>query len=127
LVAGTYKTTGLTATFDSGVAYGTTLGTTDTFAIKNTSGETRVVKVYASMDATAGSNQLLGIKLAKNATPIDETECQAQTGSNNFAKLVTSWIVSLANNDEIALFVANINNTTNIAFQRGRVVVTSVD
>jgi hypothetical protein len=103
------------------------LGTTDTFAIKNTSGETRVVKVFASMDASAGNNQLLGVRLAKNGTTIPETECRSNTNSNNFAKLVTNWIVSLANNDEIALFVANHSGTTNISFQRGRIVAISVD
>jgi hypothetical protein len=122
-----YKTTGLTATLDSSTASGIVLGTTDTFAIKNTSGETRVVKVFASMDASAGSNQLLGVRLAKNGTSIAETECRSNTSSNNFAKLVTNWMVSLANNDEIALFVANHSGTTNISFQRGRIVAISVD
>jgi hypothetical protein len=122
-----YQTTGLTATLDSSTASGAVLGTTNTFAIKNTSGETRVVKVFASMDATSANNQLLGIRLAKNGSSIPETECRAQTGSNNFAKLVTNWIISLANNDEIALFVANHSGTTNISFQRGRIVAISVD
>jgi hypothetical protein len=122
-----YQSTGLTATLDSSTASGVVLGTTNTFAIKNTSGETRVVKVFASMDASAGNNQLLGIRLAKNGTTIPETECRSNTSSNNFAKLVTNWMVSLANNDEIALFVANHSNTTNISFQRGRIVAISVD
>jgi hypothetical protein len=122
-----YQSTGLTAILDSPTASGMVLGTTDTFAIKNTSGETRAVKVFASMDATAGNNNLLGIRLAKNGTTIPETECRATTGSNNHAKLVTNWMVSLANNDEIALFVANHSGTTNISFQRGRIVAISVD
>jgi len=127
LSTSTYKTTGLTATLDTTTNVGTSLGTTDTFAIKNTSGKTRVLKVYASMDCTAGSNQEIGIKLAKNTTPIDATECRNNTGAHNFAKLVTNWMVSLDNNDEICLYVANFTSTTNIVMKRARITASSVD
>lgn len=104
-----------------------TLGTTSLFAVKNTSGETRVLKIYASMDASAGSNQELGVKLAKNGTVIDESECRSNTRSTNFAKLVTNWMVSLANNDEVALYAANHTGTTTITLLRGRITASSVD
>ena len=125
--AGTYQSTGLTATLDATTAAGMSLGTTDLFAVKNTSSATRVLKIYASMDASAGNNETLGIKLAKNGTPIDETECRANTGNHNFAKIVTNWMVSMAPNDEVALFVANHSSTNTIAFQRGRVTASFVD
>lgn len=123
----TYQSTGLTATFDDDSDYQTSLGTTDSFAIKNTSGATKLFMVQASMDATAGNNQTLGIKLAKNGTGIDQSECRAFTGSGDqVAKLFCFWMVSLANNDEVALYVANIGNTTDIAFQRGRISAVEV-
>jgi hypothetical protein len=119
--AGTYKTTGLTGTLSS-VANGVSLGTTDTFAIKNTSGETRVFEVFASMDAAATSAGILGIKLALNGTPIDETECRAYHIANTAGKLVTNWMITLANGDEVAMFVTNVTNTESVAFARGRIV-----
>lgn len=124
---GTYISTGLTATLDSSTAYGMVLGTTDAFGLKNTSGGTKLFRIYGSMDATDGNNSTLGIKLAKNGVAIDATECRAFTGSGaQEAKLVTSWMVELANNDEISLMIANHSSTTDITFKRGRVVASEV-
>lgn len=126
---GVYVSTGLTGTFDSTTANGMTLGTTDTFAVKNTSGSTRLMQIYGSIDArtATGNNKILGIKLAKNGTPIDQTECRAFTGSSSEeAKLVTNWIISMAANDEVALFIANQSGAENISFGRGRLVAVQV-
>jgi hypothetical protein len=125
--AGTYQSTGLTATLDSDNA-GISLGTTDTFAIKNTSGAIRRLELFASYDATVtGGATNLGLILALNGTPISVTECRATTSASGaIAKLQTKWILELNNNDEIALFVANHSSTTSINFQRGRIVATSV-
>ena len=124
-----YVSTGLTGTFDSTTANGMTLGTTNTFAVKNTSGATKLMQVYGSIDAktTTGNNKVLGIKLAKNGTAIDQTECRAFTGSGaEEAKLVTNWMISMAANDEVALFIANHSGTEDISFGRGRLVATEV-
>ena len=124
-----YVTTGLTGTFDSTTANGMTLGTTNAFAVKNTSGATKLMQVYGSIDAktTSGNNKVLGIKLAKNGTAIDQTECRAFTGSGaEEAKLVTNWMISMAANDEVSLFVANHSSTEDISFGRGRLVATEV-
>ena len=124
-----YVSTGLTATFDSATASGISLGTTDTFALKNTSSGTKLLRFYGSIDArtVTGNNQTLGIKLAKNGTPIDETECRAFTGTGSEeAKLVTSWMISMAANDEIALFIANHSGTGDISFRRGRLVASEM-
>lgn len=123
----TYQSTGLAATFDSTTSYGMTLGTTNTFGLKNTSGSTRLMHVYVEVDITDGNNQELGIKLAKNGTVIDQTEQRTVTGSGGHAvALSTAWMVSLANNDEVALFIANITSTTNIQLQRGRFLAVEV-
>lgn len=125
--AGAYVSTGLTATFDSSTAQGMTLGTTDLFALKNTSGATKLLRFYASLDATAGNNHVLGIKLAKNGTPIDETECRAYSASGSaIAKLATNWMISMAANDEVSVRITNISDTTTINFQRGRIVAAEV-
>jgi hypothetical protein len=127
LTLGTYKTTGLTGTLDTATTTGMVLGTTDTLALKNSSGSTRIFRVYASADAKAGNNEVLGIKLALNGVPIDNSECRAFAGSaNQFAKLVTNWMVSLDDGDELALFIANHGSTTNIVIDRCRMVALSV-
>ncbi len=120
--AGIYQSTGLTATFDTSTDYNMVLGTSDTFAVKNDSGATKLFQVQASMDAYAGNNHTLGIKLAKNGVGINESECRAFSGSTGqIAKLFCFWMVELADGDEVALYVANIGDTTSIAFQRGRI------
>ena len=37
-------------------------------------------------------------------------------------KLVTNWMISLAPNDEVALFVTNVSATETITLARGRIV-----
>jgi hypothetical protein len=126
---GVYVSTGLTGIFDSTTASGMTLGTSDTFAVKNTSGSTRLMQIYGSIDAktVSGNNKILGIKLAKNGTPIDQTECRAFTSSGGQeAKLVTNWMISMAANDEVALFIANHSGDQDITLGRARLVATQV-
>ena len=125
--AGVYVTTGLTGIFDTTTANGMVIGTSQAFAIKNTSGISKLLRFYGSIDATASNNQILGVKLAYNGVAIDETECRAFTGSGGQeAKLVTSWMINVANNDEVSLFIANHSNATNISFKRGRIVASEV-
>jgi hypothetical protein len=126
---GVYVSTGLTGTFDTATASGMTLGTTNTFAVKNTSGGTKLMQIYGSIDAktVSGNNKILGIKLAKNGIAIDQTECRAFTGSGaEESKLVTNWIISMAANDEVALFIANHSDGLDITFGRGRLVASEV-
>lgn len=127
ITQGVYKSTGLVGVLDTSTANGISLGTTDTFALKNTSGVTKLMRIYGSMDAQAGNNHYLGIKLALNGTPINETECKAFTGSSNAeTKLVCEWMISMVANAEVALFVTNHSDTTNITFKRGRLVASEV-
>lgn len=124
-----YVSTGLTGTLDATTANGIELGTTDTFAVKNTSGSTKLMQIYGSIDAktASGNNKILGVKLAKNGSAIDQTECRAFTGSGaEEAKLVTNWIISMAANDEVALFIANHSSNVDITLGRARLVAVEV-
>jgi hypothetical protein len=124
--AGTYQSTGLTATLDI-EAYGIGLGTSDTFALKNTTSENLFVKIYGSADIEASNNKILGIKLALNGNLINESECNAATATgSSFAKLITSWMIELEPNDEVALYVTNFTNTGDITLLRGRLIATTV-
>ncbi len=124
-----YVSTGLVGVFDTATASEMVLGTSDTFAVKNISAATKLMQIYGSIDAktVTGNNKILGIKLAKNGTPVDQTECRAFTSSGGQeAKLVTNWIISMAPNDEVALFIANHSGDEDITFGRGRLVATQV-
>jgi hypothetical protein len=126
---GVYVSTGLTGTFDTATTAGMTLGTVDAFAVKNTSGATKLMQIYGSIDAktASGNNKVLGIKLAKNGAAIDQTECHAFTGTGaEEAKLVTNWIISMAANDEVALFIANHSSNVDITLGRARLVAVQV-
>jgi hypothetical protein len=125
----TYISTGLTGILDTATANDIALGTTDTFAVKNVSGGTKLMEVYGSIDArtVTGNNQTLGIKLALNGTPINETECRAFTGTGTEeAKLVTKWMIQMDDDDEVALFIANHSGSGDISFRRGRLVAIEV-
>lgn len=129
LTQGVYVSTGLTATFDSATAYGMTLGTSDLFGLKNTSGMNKLMRFYGSIDArtAADNNKVLGVQLAKNGTAIPQTECRAFTGGNTEeATLVTSWIINMNVNDEVSLLIANHSDNGNISFKRGRIIASEV-
>jgi hypothetical protein len=125
--AGAYQSTGITATLDTLANSGISLGTTDAFAVKNTSGETRVFQITASMDCLTAADAAIGIKLALNGTPIDASDCRAWAVEDYTAKLVTTWLIELDDDDEVALFVANHTDTANVTFIRGRVVAATVN
>ena len=124
-----YVSTGLTATLDTATANGLVLGTTDAFGLKSTNANPKLLRFYGSADArtTSGNNRILGVKLALNSVPIDATECRAYTGgSNEEAKLVTSWMIEVDENDEVSLFMANHSSDVDIDFRRGRLIASEV-
>lgn len=93
--------------------------------------QTRDFLVYASLDMlgdTAGDGY--AIRLAKNGADIPETECQAYAAGkspNFYAKLVTSWIITLNPNDYLELFAASPPVIPDNGFpQRMRLIATPV-
>lgn len=121
--AGTFVEASVEVDLDAANSFGMVKSEAYDFALQNTSGATRTFQIYASIDATANNNNTLGIRLAKNGTAIDQTECRAFTGSGGQeAKLVTSWLVSLAANDSIHVLITNFSATGNLTVKRGRIV-----
>jgi hypothetical protein len=122
-----YQSTGLVGTLSS-IGNGVILGTEDTFAVTNDSGATKIFQIYGSIDMGVSivGDSIMGIKLALNGEVIDETECKAWSIEGKAGKLVTNWMVEMEDGDEVALYVANFTNTTNISFSRGRIVATQV-
>jgi hypothetical protein len=130
--AGVYTVVANSGSLDSAATSNMTTGAAGTFSIKNTSAGTQLFRIYASVDATAATNnQNLSIKLYKGTAgslvAIDETQCNAATGGpSDFAKLVTSWMVSLDNNQEVAIYLTNITSTNAITIQRSRLIAEAV-
>jgi hypothetical protein len=122
-----YQSTGLTGVLNS-LNSGVSLGEDDTFAIKNTSGETKIFQIFGSIDmgVSVVGDTIMGIKFALNGVEVNETECRAWSIGGKAGKLVTNWIFELEPDDEVALYVANFSNTNNISFSRGRIVAQTV-
>jgi hypothetical protein len=124
---GVYQSVQNAATLDSATAAGIELGTGD-FSLKNISGTTRVFNVSAGLEIVhSGGTLLYGIKLAKNGTPIDQSEMQENVSNNNPGYLSTEWMVSLADGDEVSPYMACVNGTAAITLNRARIIATSVD
>ena len=97
------------------------------FGMVYTGEETKTFWVTGSYDATAGNNQTLAIRISKNGTSIPATECRAFTGSGGAeAKLVTTWMIELVNDDEISLLIANTSSTADATIRRGRLVINCI-
>jgi hypothetical protein len=97
--------------------------------LRYTGSQTRRFLVFASTDITSATiGDSFAIKLRKNTTLIDETECQARTTGKSsafLAKLVTNWIVVLNPNDYLELWVASPSGDTGTP-QRMRLVATPI-
>jgi hypothetical protein len=125
--AGVFYESGVNGVLDSGTAVNFTVLTGNRLGLTYTGSDTRIFWFYGSADCTAGNNQMLAIRLAKNGTSIPETECRAFTGSNiQEGKLVTTWMIELATNDVVSLVLANPANTTDIVIKRARIVANAI-
>lgn len=124
---GVYRSTGAVGTLDSTTAAGLSLGTTDQMGLRNSGAAAVLLRFYGSIDATAGNNQTLGIKLALNGAAINETECRAFTGSGDQeAKLVTSWMISVPVSGEVSLLIANHSSSADVTLRRARLMASQV-
>ncbi len=98
--------------------------------LRYTGSETRKFLVFASMDmfsATDGAQ--FSIKIAKNGTVINATQCNAVCPTKagvGVAKLVSNWIIEFATNDYVEIFVASVGGAETGTPQRMRLVATPV-
>jgi hypothetical protein len=121
----TYQSTALAATLvapTSSVA----LGTTNTFAVKNTSGEARVFRIQASADVSTAATNAVGIRLALNGTSIANSESRGTAVIDQTLELNTTFLVTMQANDEVAMFVANHTGTGTVTLLRGKIVAEAI-
>lgn len=126
ITQGVYVPMNITGTFDTANAQGTVAPTTGTFGIKNISGKTLRFMVIATADVGLGNNRVAGLRLAVNGVALPETTCQAATGTQNIAKLMTQWIVNLEDEGEVTCLLADISANADINVDRAKIVAFTI-
>jgi hypothetical protein len=126
ITAGVYVPMNINGTFDTANAQGTVAPTTGTFGIKNISGKTLRFMVIATADVGLGNNRVAGLRLAVNGVALPETTCQAATGTQNIAKLMTQWMVNLENGDEVTYLLADLSANADINVDRAKIVAFTI-
>jgi len=112
-------------TFDE-PSNGMVKSTTAVFGIKNDTGEKKVFYVISSVDVAIGNNRTAGFRLAVNGVSIPASTCTATTGVQNFAKLMSTYMVELDDGDEVSCAIANIGAAENIDVLRAKIVAHSL-
>jgi hypothetical protein len=127
--AGVYVPLNLSGTLQTGETLRNMMaaeGTGDVSGLKNT-GDTKTLAVIATYDGKAGNNQAIGLKLAVNGLPLNETECTSFSGpSGQFSKTMTQWLVNVGNGDEITMWAANKDATDDIQIARYKMIAYAI-
>jgi len=99
--------------------------------LRYTGSATRRFLVFASIDMLSDDDGAqFSIKIAKNGTLIDATQCNAsvsiKSSGSGIAKLVSNWIIELTQNQYVEIFVASVGGNETGTPQRMRLVATPV-
>ena len=126
--ADTYVPINLSPTLDVSTSVNMSLASSpNVTGLKNDVGQERVVVIIATYDGKAGNNQSIGLKLALNGIPIDETECTSFAGpAGQFSKTMTQWIMRLDAGDEVSMLAANKESTADISIARLKMIAYSI-
>lgn len=125
--AGVYVPLNITGTLDSDVTFNMTAGTTNATALVNDTDQTRTMVFIATYDGKGGNNNAIGLKLARNGTPIDATECRSFGGSTGqVGKTMTQWIGRVEPGDEISMWGANIDATDDLEIERYKLIAHAI-
>ena len=85
---------------------------------------TRFFKVTATLSATSGNNNQVGVYIAKNGTLIPESEVYGTTsGTGRAENIVVQTLVQLSTNDYIEIFVENATATNNVTVTDLNVII----
>jgi hypothetical protein len=127
VTTGVFVEAGINGTLDTSTAVNFTALTDERIGLRYTGSDNRIFWCYGSYDGTGGNNHVLAIRLAKNGVSIPQTEGRTFSSSGQQeAKLVTSWMISLAPNDTLSIVLANASDTHNISIKRARLVVNAI-
>jgi hypothetical protein len=124
--------TGSGATLDSAVSSGFS-GTGYTLTYTGTT--TALFKIDARLDLTgAAANDVVAVRISKGTNPISASESRNFTGgtisgtdNNHLVSLSTSYIVSLATNETVTVYIASgTNSGFNVIVRRMEMIATQV-
>jgi hypothetical protein len=128
ITAGVYVPINLAGTLDSDVSFNMVAsGAPNVTGFKNDTDQTRTVVFIATYDGKGGNNNAIGLKLALNGVPIDATECRTfGGGTGQVGKAMTQYMMRVAPNDEITMWAANIDATTDITVDRFKLLAHAI-
>jgi hypothetical protein len=114
--AGVYVPINLASTLDPDVSFNMVLsGAPNVTGLKNDTDQTRTLMFIATYDGKGGNNHAIGLKLALNNVPIDNSECSSFAGGGGqFGKAMTQYMMRVAPGDEVTMWAANLDATTNL-------------
>lgn len=125
--AGVYVPLNISGTLDSDVSFNMTAGVTNASGLVNATDQTRIVVFIATYDGKGGNNNAIGLKLAVNGTVLDETECRSFGGSTGqVGKTMTQYIVRFEPGDEVSMYGANIDATTDLEVERFKLLAHAI-
>lgn len=125
---GVYVPMNLAGTLDADVSFNLVAsGAPNVTGFKNDTDQTRTVVFIATYDGKGGNNNAIGLKLALNGVPIDDTECRTfGGGTGQVGKAMTQYMMRVASNDEVTIMAANIDTTTNITVERFKLLAHAI-
>ena len=75
---------------------------------------------------SATADKVVAARIGIGSSTIASSESRDYSQSNRSAKISTSWILELKNNDKVTAHFANITDDANLTIQRGQLVVTEI-
>lgn len=125
--AGVYVPLDIAGTLDSDVSFNVTAGVDNASGLVNDTDQTRIMVFIATYDGKGGNNNAIGLKIAKNGTLIDASECRSFGGSTGqVGKTLTQFIVRFEPGDEISMWGANIDATTDLTVERFKLLAHAI-
>lgn len=125
--AGVYVPLNISGTLDADATFNMTAGTTNASGLVNDTNQARTMVFIATYDGEAGFASGIGLKLAKNGTLIDGSECQSFASSIGLTgKTMTHFIIRIEPGDEISMWGANTTGTTDLTVDRYKLLAHAV-
>jgi hypothetical protein len=114
--AGVYVPINLVSILDPDVSFNMVLSSApNVTGLKNNTDQTRTMMFIATYDGKGGNNQGIGLKLALNGAPIDNSECTSFAGaSGQFGKAMTQYMLRMEPGDEVTMLATNLDGTTSL-------------
>jgi hypothetical protein len=95
----------------------------DGFGLRNVSGAAQLVWAIGTVDSSTGNNRTTGLRLAVDGVGIPLSVCTATTGTQNFAKLMTQFLVEVPDGQTVSLQVANVAGGQDVTVERAKLVL----